>query len=222
MKYSHIDKFERRSNFKRELKSPMKKSFRQQRYLEKQKLILENAAELFAEKGFDRVSLEEIGARIKLSKASLYHYVKSKEDIIVQLQVRALDQAIEVLEAALESDLPTLEKLQKAVRALIAIATQKDIIAYYRVEPRLVPGKKIPHVIEKRDRILECVHRLVKEGVDSGLVSTKNWRISAFAALGALNWIPLWYSHEGELAVDEVADAMEEFIFRGFGIPINK
>jgi len=194
------------------------KSFRQQRYIEKQKLILNCAAKLFAEKGFGRVSLEEIGAQIKLSKASLYHYVKSKEDIVVQLQLRALDQAIDVLETAFNSDLEPMDKLRKAIRDLIAIATQEDIVAYYRMEPRLLPKKMLPEAIEKRDKILEYVHMLIKEGVDLGLVHTQNWKISAFAALGALNWIPLWFSHDGELAVEEISEAMEEFIIRGFGM----
>ncbi len=199
----------------------MKKSFRQQRYIEKQKQILDCAAKLFAEKGFGRVSLEEIGAQIKLSKASLYHYVKSKEDIVVQLQLRALDQAIDVLETAFNSDLEPMDKLRKAIRDLIAIATQENIVAYYRMEPRLLPKKMLPEAIEKRDKILEYVHMLIKEGVDLGLVHTQNWKISAFAALGALNWIPLWFSHDGELAVEEISEAMEDFIIRGFGMTIN-
>ena len=37
-----------------------------------------------------------------------------------------------------------------------------------------------------------------------------------------MNWIPMGYSPEGELSVDEIALVMEEFIFRAFGIETNE
>lgn len=197
----------------------MKKiSFRQQKYNEKQKRILNSAAKLFAQKGFGHVSLEEIGAKIRLSKASLYHYVKSKDDIVFQLHMQAMDQAIEVLENVEKSNMSPLEKFKKAIRDLVEIATSEDILSYYRVETRFLPKKMRPLAKAKRDQVLACIHRLIIEGLDAGIVHCKDWRISAFAALGAMNWIPLWYSPKGELSVKEIADAMEEFILRGFGV----
>ena len=54
------------------------KSFREIRYDEKRRKILENAAKIFAKKGYERASLEEIAGKLKLTKASLYHYIKMK------------------------------------------------------------------------------------------------------------------------------------------------
>lgn len=193
-------------------------SFRQQRYDEKQQQILDSAAKLFAQKGFGQVSLEEIGAELRLSKASLYYYVKSKDDILFQLHMQAMDQAIEILEHALSSDGSPVEKIRTAIRDLVLIATREDILASYRIETRFLPMKMQPQIIVKREQVLACVHKLIQEGMEADLVHCRNWRIAAFAALGAMNWIPMWYSPRGELNVDEIAQVMEEFIFRGFGI----
>ena len=193
-------------------------SYRQQRYNEKQQQILESAAKLFAQKGFGQVSLEEIASKLQLSKASLYHYIKSKDDILFQLHMQAMTQAVEALEHVIGSGDPIMVKLRKAIRTLVVIATRDEVLASYRMETRFLPKKMRPQVMEKRDQILACVQVLIQEGMAAGIVHCKDWRISAFAALGTMNWIPMWYSPSGHLSVDEIAEVMEEFIFRGFGI----
>ena len=197
-------------------------SYRQKRYDEKQRQILESAARLFAEKGYGQVSLEEIGAELHLSKASLYYYVKSKDDILFQLHMQAMDQAIAVLERAQASALPPVEKIRTAIRDLVLIATREDILASYRIESRFLPVEMRPQSIEKSEQLLACVHKIIREGVEAGIVHCRNWRITAFAVLGAMNWIPMWYSPRGELSVDEIVLVMEEFIFRAFGIETNE
>ncbi|SHK01154.1 transcriptional regulator, TetR family [Desulfatibacillum alkenivorans DSM 16219] len=192
-------------------------SFRQQRYNKKQQQILENAAQLFAQKGFGEVSLEEIAAKLQLSKASLYHYIKSKDDILFQLHMQAMTESAEALQKVVDSEVPLLEKLRKAIRTLVFIATRNEVLASYRMESRFLPKKMRPQVVEKRDQILECIQQLIREGQEAGLVHCKDWRISAFAAMGAMNWVPMWYSPSGRLSPEEIADVMEEFIFRGFG-----
>ena len=79
-------------------------SFREIRYNEKRQKILDNAAKLFAQKGYENVSLEEIAAKLKLNKASLYHYFKSKDEMFFLIQMQAIEQANVVLEKVLESE----------------------------------------------------------------------------------------------------------------------
>ena len=71
------------------------KSFREIRYDEKRRKILENAARIFAKKGYERASLEEIAGKLKLTKASLYHYIKSKEEMLFLIQMQAIEQGLQ-------------------------------------------------------------------------------------------------------------------------------
>ncbi len=50
---------------------------------EKKELVLRAASEVFARYGFDKTTLDDIGKRAGLNKASLYYYFKNKEDIFV-------------------------------------------------------------------------------------------------------------------------------------------
>ncbi|MCK5276937.1 MAG: TetR/AcrR family transcriptional regulator, partial [Cyclobacteriaceae bacterium] len=49
-----------------------------------------------------------------------------------------------------------------------------------------------------------------------------DWKMSKMAALGALNWIVRWYSPKGKLSVDEIGEAMADFVLHGFGVKRNK
>jgi hypothetical protein len=49
-----------------------------------------------------------------------------------------------------------------------------------------------------------------------------DWKMSKMAVLGALNWIVRWYSPKGKLSVDEIGEAMADFVLQGFGIQRNK
>ncbi len=68
-------------------------SFREIRYKEKRDKILKNAARLVAKKGYENVSLVEIAAKLKLNKATLYYYFKSKDEIFFVIQMQAIEQA---------------------------------------------------------------------------------------------------------------------------------
>ena len=57
--------------------------------------ILEAAAQIFREKGFHAASMQDIAEAVNLQKASLYHHVASKQEILLALLDRALDLLIE-------------------------------------------------------------------------------------------------------------------------------
>jgi|Deesub1362A_J573_1020465.scaffolds.fasta_scaffold00689_13 AcrR family transcriptional regulator len=193
-----------------------KTSFREIRYNEKRQKILENAAKLFARKGYEKATLEEIAAKLKLTKGSLYHYIKSKEEMLFQIQMQALDQANEALERVLRSGLDPVEKLREAIKSHVQIVTREHVIGTLRQQELLLPRKWREKVVAERDRFERAFQSIILEGVEAGVFERKNWRITALAALGALNWIPRWYSPRGELSAEEIGEAMADFILRGF------
>ena len=48
---------------------------------EKKQMILHAATECFSQLGYDKTTLDDIGGKVKLNKASLYYYYNSKEDL---------------------------------------------------------------------------------------------------------------------------------------------
>jgi len=195
-----------------------KTPFRKVRYKEKQKKILESAARIFARKGYERASLEEIAARLKLTKASLYHYIKSKEEMPFLIQMQALAQVQAALEQILDSTEDPVEKLQKAIRSHVRIVTQKHVIGALRQQELILPSKLRTRIIAQRDMYERSFQKIVRDGIKAGALQSKDWKMSSLAALGTLNWIVRWYSPKGRLTVEEIEKEMSDFILRGFGV----
>ena len=198
------------------------KSFREIRYDEKRRKILENAAKIFAKKGYERASLEEIAGKLKLTKASLYHYIKSKEEMLFLIQMQAIEQLQKALEIVLKSGKDPREKLAEAVKCHVRTVTQKHVIGALRQQELILPKKWRDEIVAQRDHYDLTFLKIIEEGIGKNVLQAMDWKMSKMAALGALNWIVRWYSPKGKLSVDEIGEAMADFVLQGFGVKRNK
>lgn len=197
------------------------KSFREIRYDEKRRKILENAARIFAKKGYERASLEEIAGKLKLTKASLYHYIKSKEEMLFLIQMQAIEQLQKALEIVLESGKDPREKLGEAVKCHVLTVTQRHVVGALRQQELILPKKWRDEIVARRDHYDLTFLKIIEEGIEKGVFRAMDWKMSKMAVLGALNWIVRWYSPKGKLSVDEIGEAMADFILQGFGVQRN-
>ena len=68
--------------------------------------ILEAAALIFSQKGFHGTSMQDIAQAVNLQKASLYHHITSKQEILVMVLDQALDLLIERMKGVMDLPLP--------------------------------------------------------------------------------------------------------------------
>src|SRR3546814_14717544 len=69
----------------------------------KREAVLQTAARAFAENGYHRTSLEEIAARLGVSKPTIYYYAQNKDDLVAAIAARALDEIVAAMDAAEQS-----------------------------------------------------------------------------------------------------------------------
>ena len=68
----------------------MKKRARQDRPTRRAQ-ILETAARIFCEKGFDKASMEDVADAVGLTKAGLYHHIGSKDELLFAIMSYGMD-----------------------------------------------------------------------------------------------------------------------------------
>src|SRR5437879_12378669 len=86
-------------------RSPLVSPRRERRREARRQDLLRKAAEVFAEVGYEAATLEAVAARVDLAQASLYHYVRNKEDLLVQILLDLIARIeAEVAEAAADDD----------------------------------------------------------------------------------------------------------------------
>lgn len=83
--------------------------------------ILDIAARLFARHGYRGTLIREIGEQAGILGGSLYHHIKSKDALFIELHNRALDRAEALIEAAVSRHDDPWDRLEAACRALLEI-----------------------------------------------------------------------------------------------------
>jgi hypothetical protein len=70
-------------------------------------------------------------------------------------------------------------------------------------------------LIKKRDAYERAVRALVSEGVARGEFAPCDAALITRAMLGAVNWTARWYRADGAKSIEEIADAMADYLVRG-------
>ena len=178
--------------------------------------ILDAAAQIFSQKGYHGTSMQDIALAVNLQKASLYHHVSSKQEILFDLLNRGLDILINRVEEAIDDPGPPDERLRKATCAYLSTLTEyQDLASVLLLEYRsLEPDYQDRH-IPQRDRFEQIWRELIQEGVDAGNFACDHPSLSARALLGVLNWTVTWFRADGPMSSEEIANQVSDLFLMG-------
>jgi AcrR family transcriptional regulator len=178
--------------------------------------ILEAAAQVFREKGFHGASMQDIAEAVNLQKASLYHHVSSKQEILLALLDRALELLHEHISAVVVQKNPADKKLQEMTRTYLQLLTQNtDLSAVLLFEHRSLERKQHARHVPNRDKFEALWRDVISEGVAARLFKCDDPALTARAILGVMNWTITWYHSNGSLEIDEIADHYSNLLLNG-------
>ena len=178
--------------------------------------ILEAAAQVFRHKGFHGASMQDIAEAVNLQKASLYHHVSSKQEILLALLDRALELLLERISPIVSQDLPVDEKLRLMVRAYLQIlAENTDLSAVLLFEHRSLERKQHARHVPNRDKFEGLWRGVLEEGIAVGLFAGDEPALTTRAMLGIMNWTITWYRPDGPLEINEIADHYSNLLLNG-------
>jgi TetR/AcrR family transcriptional regulator, cholesterol catabolism regulator len=178
--------------------------------------ILEAAAQVFRQKGFHGASMANIAEAVNLQKASLYHHVSSKQEILFELLDRALELLLERIAPIASLDQPADERLCQMIREyLLILAENTDLSAVLLFEHRSLEGRQHARHIPNRDKFENLWREVLKDGVRSRQFVCDDIPLTARAILGMLNWTITWYKPNGLLTVEQIADHYSNLLLNG-------
>jgi AcrR family transcriptional regulator len=178
--------------------------------------ILEAAAQVFRQKGFHGASMQDIAEAVNLQKASLYHHVSSKQEILLALLDRALELLLERISAISNQSLPADQKLQQMIRTYLQIlAENTDLSAVLLFEHRSLERKQHAQHVPNRDKFEALWRDVLVEGVAAGSFQCDDPALTTRAILGILNWTITWYRPDGGLTIDQIADRYSSLLLNG-------
>jgi AcrR family transcriptional regulator len=183
----------------------------------RQQEILDAAARVFHEKGYDSTSIQDIAGEVGILKGSLYYYISSKEDLLFEIIERTHREGLENVNRALESEGDALEKLRTVIVAHLTFLAENLVrVGVFLHEFRALGEERRRRIVGERDAFESIVRDLIRQGQSEGVVRDEiDPKLASLAILGMMNWLYQWYRPDGESSVAEVAEAFADFAVAG-------
>jgi AcrR family transcriptional regulator len=182
----------------------------------KDERIYAEAVRIFKQKGYHATSVQDIAEAVGLQKGSLYHYISSKEELLFKIFERGTGALTKRLQEIIASDVSPADKLRLAMGAHVtALCEQLDTYTVYLTERRTLAGRIQTKVRAEAERHARLLEQVLQEGVRSGDFAPVDTKMAAHAILGMCNWMYQWYSPNGRLSPNEIADIFADLVLKG-------
>ena len=178
--------------------------------------ILEAAAQVFRQKGFHGASMNDIAEAVNLQKASLYHHVSSKQEILVDILDQALQLLLERISSITIQNISADKKLQLMIREYLQILVDNiDLATVLLFEHRALERRQQSRHIPNRDKFEGLWREVIAEGVKAKVFQCDDPALTARALLGQLNWTITWFDPNGQKTIEQVADSYSKILLKG-------
>jgi len=177
--------------------------------------LLQAAAQMFNERGYATASLETVATNLHISKAAVYYYFKSKQEILFECYQMSFDVWDAALEAAHLEGRTGRDKLEIYMRRYFeaGIDSLQPLIVireWEALDPE-ARGK-----IGARRRLLrDQVRDIVAEGVADGTLAQCDPRIAVTIINAAISWLLRTYRSDGKLPRDKFISEVMGLLLNG-------
>ena len=172
--------------------------------------ILTAAAELFGERGYDAVSLEDVADRLDVTKGSLYYYFASKDELVtaaIETLGNEWTARLDRLPAA--HDGPPARRLHALIREHITIAVREYPAALRLfLVPREWPAAQQARIKDLRRRHDRLFRQVIEEGIASGDFTVTGIDPVLQCMHAAMSQAPLWCASLEDRPIDEAIDEL--------------
>lgn len=177
---------------------------REERWLE----ILNVAARIFAKRGYDATSLEEIAVELGILKGSLYYYINTKRDLLAHLLRDAHEKGLNNIRPIAEGEGNSISRLARMIRAHVNyVCTDRDRTAVFLHERKwLTPEQRVKYLGDEHAyrrlfvRVIEegQAERLIRPDLDAKLI--------ALCLMSSVNSVYDWYNPAGGQTPEAIGD----------------
>jgi AcrR family transcriptional regulator len=184
--------------------------------------IEQSALQLFAAKGFEATGIREIADRAGLSTATLYHYMGSKDELLVAFMVESMTELTRAARAALEGCGDPAAQLAALVRTHVGFHTldaQRTLVS--DDELRALSDVAFIKVMQLRDGYEQLWAETLEQGARTGEFSIPDARITRLALLEMCNGVARWYSDRGPKHPAQIAEAFADLALAMVGARLD-
>lgn len=184
---------------------------------EKQRVILDLAAQVFAEQGMEKASMSQIATTAQVSKALLYHYYPSKDALIFAIIITHLEGLDAAIEEADDPDLPPKLRLRKLVGTVLENYRGADNQHKVQLNATSALSDEQKAEITGLERRIVRRFSTVLDLVNPGLNTKERPLLMpvTMSLFGMMNWVYMWFRDGGRVSREDYADVATTLILEG-------
>jgi AcrR family transcriptional regulator len=180
--------------------------------------IIDRAAALFARQGYAATGTADLCREVGLGKGALYHYIESKEALLVAIQNRVLGPLLDETERLFRLDLSPLVRLRLLSRHLLTVIFSRlEHIWVYEHDYRYLSADKRQRVLDQRHRFEGYVTSLLEEAMESRQIDPADGQVLMLQFLNLHNHTYQWARPGSRLGPDVLSATYFSTLMRGFG-----
>jgi AcrR family transcriptional regulator len=184
---------------------------------ERYRAILETAARLICERGYEGTSMQEVAAACRMTKAGLYHHIQSKEQLLAAIMAYGMDMFEQQVLAHVQGIADPVERLRACMRRNIHLVTRdmsKEVTIILH-EHATLRGEARDFIDGRKKKYVRFLETSFAEAVREGRIRPVDPTVAAFSFLGQVLWLYKWYRPDGRLDDEQIADGMVDLFFGG-------
>jgi AcrR family transcriptional regulator len=178
--------------------------------------ILDAAVALFGKMGYAGTTMRDIAREVGVLPGSLYAHISSKETLLDEIVEVGIESFLQI-ESLIPNEGTGAEKLRMAIKAHVAVAAVhpgRSLVVFHQW--RFLTEPNLTRALNKRRRYQQLFVRLVDDGIaDGSFAPSLDTKIAVFTILGALNWVPEWYSPRGHYGPEEIGERVADMLMQG-------
>jgi AcrR family transcriptional regulator len=179
--------------------------------------ILEGAARLIFQRGYEATSMQEIAEACGLTKAGLYHHIKTKETLLLAIQHYGMDMFDDMVIAKVADIVDPVARLRECMARNIALVTQdasKEVTIILH-EHQTLTGSARDEINARKKRYVRFLEAAFREAAERGQIRAVDPTLAAFSFLGMVLWTYKWYRPDGKITPQRLSDGMIDLFFEG-------
>ncbi len=179
--------------------------------------MVREAAKVFAERGYDQTSIQDLTKAVGLAAGGLYHYIGSKEELLVSICDQLMEPLLGRARELLDEEAAAADQLRDLVRLWVAhvIEHRHHMLVFQQERQAIERGAQWRRVRNSRKAFERLLEDVIIRLRDTGGLAVTDTRLLLGALFGMVNYTPHWYRPRGRLSPLEVADGYLDLLLHG-------
>jgi AcrR family transcriptional regulator len=179
--------------------------------------IKDAAIELWRDRGYAGISIQDIADRLGLTKPAFYYHLRTKEDLLNEIAMDGLDLMQVILSEIAESSARPSQKMAAIVDAYVELMTERaGLFAVYFEEKNLLNPDSLKTVTERERKLLGIVRGVYVDGVQAGEFKDVDPTVAVLGILGQCFWVYKWYRADGSRTPAQISELIQSTAATGY------